>query len=130
MDELKIGVLSYYPLAQGILTGKYNKQIPRASRASNEAFKINMWDYTPEKIDQAKKLSDLASSLNTTATILSINWCLMNVSVKSVITSVSSSDQLDQLLHFDTFHLAEDVKHEIELIFDNHPKNQYTGINF
>ena len=130
LDELKIGVLSYYPLAQGILTGKYNKQIPRGSRASNEAFKINMWDYTPEKIDQAKKLSDLASSLNTTATILSINWCLMNVNVKSVITSVSSSDQLDQLLHFDTFHLAEDVKHEIELIFDNHPKNQYTGINF
>jgi aryl-alcohol dehydrogenase-like predicted oxidoreductase len=130
LSGLNIGVLSYYPLAQGILTGKYNNEIPKESRASSETLKTNMWDFTPEKIELAKKLSELALSLNTTSTILSINWCLMNSNVKSVITSVSSTNQLEQLLQYDSFQLTEDIKKEIELIFDNHPKNQYTGINF
>lgn len=130
LKELNVGVLSYYPLAQGILTGKYNNEIPKESRASNEELKLSMWDFNTKKINQVKKLSELATLLDTTPTLLALNWCLLNSNVKSIITSVNTSHQLDHLLEFESFQLSEEMKHEIEIIFDNHPKNQYTGIKF
>jgi len=130
LKELNIGVISYYPLAQGILTGKYSNEIPNDTRASFKEYRLNMWDYNSEKINQAKKLTELASELGTTSTILSLCWCLMNTNVKSLITSVSSDIQLNQILKFESFNLTEEIKNQIEIIFDNHPKNQYTGIKY
>jgi aryl-alcohol dehydrogenase-like predicted oxidoreductase len=130
LKELNVDVLSYYPLAQGVLTAKYSNGIPKDSRAIRTEFKKNMWDLTLSNIEKAKKLSDLASKLNTTSIALAINWCLFNENIKSVITSASSIEQLNQILAFEQFELTEEIKKEIEFIFDNHPVNQYTGIKY
>ena len=127
LRELNIGVISYYPLAQGVLTGKYTDYIPENSRAYSEIHKKNMWDFNPQNIQKAKELSELASKYNTTSANLAMNWCLQNSNVKSVITNVNSIEQLNELLAFEEVNLNLDNIQEIESIFDNQPKNQYTG---
>ncbi len=130
LKDLNIQVLGYYPLAQGILTGKYNNGIPLNSRASIETFKNQMWDFNNYKLEKSSKLKSLAKELNTNSISLALNWCLSNSNVKSLITSASNINQLMEIIEFENFKFTEEIKLEIEKIFDNDPINQYTGIKY
>jgi aryl-alcohol dehydrogenase-like predicted oxidoreductase len=130
LKELNIQVLGYYPLAQGILTGKYNDGIPLNSRASIETLKTQMWDFNNSKIEKSSKLKSLAKELNTNSVTLALNWCLSNSNVKSLITSASNFNQLNEIISFENFLFTNEIKFEIEKIFDNAPVNQYTGIKY
>lgn len=128
--KLDIGVIGYYPLAQGILTGKYTQGVPSDSRASVIEFKKSMWDFTPEKILQSSRFKDFAESKGYTPASLALFWCLKNKNIKSVITNASSLEQFDDNLKFHQINLVEDELIELEKIFNNQPVNPYTGLKF
>ena len=130
LRKLEVGVIGYYPLAQGILSGKYQKGIPHYSRASDLEFQKNMWDFTPEKIKKSVEFKGFAESKGVSPSALAIFWCLSNVNVKSVITNASTIKQFEENLNFNQISLEKEEMIELENIFNNYPVNPYTGLKF
>ena len=100
--KYKIGSTIWSPLASGILTGKYQKEIPKKSRFNvkgyewlKEEFEKNDTNRQNKILTKLKKLSD---KLNITMAQLSIIWCLKNPNVSSVILGASSIKQLKENL--------------------------------
>lgn len=115
-----LGATTFSPLASGILTGKYNDDIPHDSRMANTQF-----DWLEEKlvsfkaqggISILKELAALAEKLGGTLPQLSIAWLLKNPNVSSVILGASKPEQLEQNLKaLDILEtLNEEIMDEIE----------------
>jgi voltage-dependent potassium channel beta subunit len=120
-----LGTTIWSPLATGLLTGKYNKGIPKDSRMAIPGFDWlkNRW-ILDEKIEKVKKLGKLAKALNTTTSILSIAWCIKNKNVTTAILGATKKEQLtENLKALDIMPLLTDeVMQKIEKIFNNKPK--------
>ena len=100
--KYKIGSTIWSPLASGILTGKYQKEIPKKSR-----FNVKGYEWLKEEFEKndtnrqnniLTKLKKLSNKLNITMAQLSIIWCLKNPNVSSVILGASSIKQLKENL--------------------------------
>lgn len=119
-----LGTTIWSPLASGLLTGKYNKGIPRNSRFSLEGFEWlkDSW-VTEENIKKVKKLAELAQKLGISLPELSIAWCLRNPNVSTVILGATKLNQLkENLKSLDAVSLIDDsVMQKIEKIMVNKP---------
>lgn len=121
----KIGTTIWSPLASGILTGKYGKQIPEDTR-----FNIQGMDWlrdrmlVEENLARVEKLKDVAASLNTTLPLLSIAWCLKNPNVSTVILGASKTSQLEENLKATDVVplLTDEVMARIDELMMNKPK--------
>ena len=100
--KYKIGSTIWSPLASGILTGKYQRGIPKKSR-----FNVKGYEWLKEEFEKndnnrqnniLTKLNKLSNKLNITMAQLSIIWCLKNPNVSSVILGASSIKQLKENL--------------------------------
>lgn len=86
------GIVTWSPLASGILCGKYRNGIPKGSRLDKiDKLKKKLTPGTAQQIDQ---ICRLAKSLGCTPAQLAIAWCLKNKNVNSVILGASSKKQL------------------------------------
>lgn len=93
--KLGVGLLAFSPLAEGILTGKYQNNIPDNSRAANK--KINNFikqRLTEKNLTESARIVESAEKLETTPAKLSLAWLLNRKNVSSVITGVSHATQL------------------------------------
>lgn len=77
LEELKIGFVAFSPMANGLLTGAYNKD----SRFDPKLdYRSNMPQFTAEAMDQNQKLmallQDMAREKNATPAQLSMAWML------------------------------------------------------
>ncbi len=87
------GFVSFSPLAQGLLAGRYLDGIPADSRIRTDvSLKENA--LTPELAEQLKKLSEIAGQRGETLAQLALRWVLDQKGVTSVIVGVSSKAQL------------------------------------
>lgn len=97
-----LGTTIWSPLASGVLTGKYNKEIPKGSRLEkvkwlkDEFEKSNLLG--KEVINKVSELSVLAKELGCTTAQLAIAWCLKNPNVSTVIIGASNIKQLKENL--------------------------------
>ncbi|MBC7659347.1 MAG: aldo/keto reductase [Chitinophagaceae bacterium] len=97
-SELGLGTTIWSPLASGLLTGKYNSEIPKDSRANLKGYEWlkNRFD-SPEgqlKIQKTRALEALAKEAGLSLTHLSLLWCLHNPNVSTVILGASRKEQL------------------------------------
>lgn len=125
--NLNIGVVAYYPLSQGILTGKYAGSIVGGSRAADPEQKKQMWDFTDDKIKKANEFAELARSFGYAPSALAVKWCMRHPAVCSTLSNVNNLKQLKENLEFINVDLTPKIISEIERIFNNAPVNQYTG---
>jgi aryl-alcohol dehydrogenase-like predicted oxidoreductase len=88
-----IAFLPYYPLANGLLTGKYRKgqKPPEDSRAS-EGFGPKV--FTRKNLAIVEALIDFAQSHNHTILELAFGWLLAHKPVASVIAGASKPEQV------------------------------------
>ena len=96
--KYKIGSTIWSPLASGLLTGKYNKNIPEKSR-----FKVKGYEWLADSMNEVdfnkiKKITDLSKKLNIKPSQLAIQWCLKNKNVSTVIIGASKLSQLKENL--------------------------------
>ena len=96
--KYKIGSTIWSPLASGLLTGKYNKSIPKKSR-----FKVKGYEWLADSINEVdfnkiEKIIDLSKKLNIKPSQLAIQWCLKNKNVSTVIIGASKLSQLKENL--------------------------------
>ncbi|CAL8281691.1 unnamed protein product [Lota lota] len=100
--KIGVGVVSWSPLACGIITGKYDNDIPETSRASMKPYQWLREKITSEdgRKQQAKlkELTHIAEKLDCTLPQLAIAWCLRNEGVSSVLLGSSNAVQLTENL--------------------------------
>ena len=91
-----VGCVSFSPLAQGLLTGKYLNGIPEGSRASRHGSLKE--DFIAENIEKVRALNDLARQRGQSLAEMAIAWQLTDNRVTSVLVGVSSKEQLSDNL--------------------------------
>ncbi|MRR30754.1 aldo/keto reductase [bacterium] len=96
--ELGMGITTFSPLYQGILTGKYNQGIPTSSRASLEDMGWMRDRITPERLSKVRALTTIAQELELTPGQLALAWILRRKEISSVITGATRLEQLDENL--------------------------------
>lgn len=109
-----MGLTVWSPLAQGLLTGKYNDGLPKESRGATSKWLER--DLTPENIAKVRKLADLARELNITIAQLAIAWILRLPQISCAITGATSVEQLEQNLSATGIKLDTDTLARIEQI--------------
>jgi len=94
--EEGVGFISFSPLAQGLLTGKYLQGIPEHSRAALSHGFLQRNQVTPEIVEKSKQLNELAAQRGQTLAQMALAWCFHREDVSSVIIGTSSVLQLKE----------------------------------
>lgn len=118
-----IGITTFSPLAQGLLTGKYRKgaPIPAGSRATWQADKQINHLLTDDHLDKVEKLLKIAEEVGVPLSVLALAWILRKKQITSVITGASRPAQLEANIKASGLTLSQDVLDEIDKILDYHP---------
>lgn len=94
LEEEGMGCIPFSPLAQGMLTNKYLKGIPKKSRASKDVS-LKPTDITEEKVQQITSLNEIAKERNQSLAQMAIAWLMKDKRITSVLVGASSVKQLD-----------------------------------
>lgn len=95
-DELGIGFLPFYPLANGLLTGKVRpgEPIPEGTRLSKMAPERSAHWLSDELQARVGTLLEYADTANTSILTFAFSWLLRHPEVSSVIAGASSPEQV------------------------------------
>ncbi|MFA7636933.1 MAG: aldo/keto reductase [Monoglobales bacterium] len=93
-EKLGKGMIIFSPLAQGLLTDKYLKEIPENSRIKTSGIFLKESSLTPEIIEKVKALNELAQGRGETLAQMSLAWVLNKKAVTSVLIGASSPEQI------------------------------------
>lgn len=92
----RIGVIPYYSLASGFLTGKYHSQADLSKSASRSD---NVKKYLNEKgLKVVKALEEIAAGLKAKPASVALAWLIARPGVTAPIASATSVEQLDDLV--------------------------------
>jgi aryl-alcohol dehydrogenase-like predicted oxidoreductase len=100
-SDLGISFLPFYPLANGLLTGKVHpgQPIPEESRLAKMAPERSAHWMGEELQSKVAALLDYAESIDTPILSLAFSWLLSHDAVASVIAGASNADQVRANAH-------------------------------
>ena len=115
----------FSPLAEGLLTGKYDSLTPPAgSRAASERFgRFLRPRLTPENLRRVEALAALARDAGRPLSHLALAWCLRLPNIASVITGATRPEQVTENAAAAAFELSPDLLARIERVLDNAPSS-------
>jgi len=89
-----VGAIPYFPLASGLLTGKYRRDeaFPADSRLANWSFFASM--ATPERFDQIDRLAAFAREHGRTLVELAMSWMAGRPEVSVVLAGATRPEQV------------------------------------
>ncbi len=96
--EERKGVITFSPLAQGLLSDKYLHGIPEDSRIRRSGIFLKESALTPEKLEKIRKLNDLALSRGETLAQMALSWILDHDGITSVLIGASKPSQIRENL--------------------------------
>jgi aryl-alcohol dehydrogenase-like predicted oxidoreductase len=121
--ELGISQIVWSPVAQGVLTGKYQPGAapPEESRATDEAgggaaFVRRM--LRDEVLERVQQLRPLADDAGLTLAQLAVAWVLQNDNVTSAIVGASRPQQLEENVKATGVTLDDDLLRRIDEVLD------------
>ena len=91
--EKGIGVISFSPLAQGLLTDRYLNGVPSDSRMAR-ASSLRPSALTPELLAKLRELNSRAAARGESLAEAALRWVLDQPGVTSALVGVSSAEQL------------------------------------
>jgi len=98
-EELGVGQIVWSPIAQGVLSGKYQpgQALPAGSRATDEKSGANFIRrfMTDDVLGTVQRLRPLADQAGLTMAQLAIAWVLQNPAVSSAIVGATRPAQLE-----------------------------------
>lgn len=113
--ENNISFVPYFPLASGLLTGKYSKDsIISGGRENNPLFQGEAFIRNVEKVDQLKQM---AEAKGFDATHFALAWLLEQPAVDVIIPGAKSTEQLKNNLRTLDVSLTEEEVKKISEIF-------------
>ncbi|WP_063567753.1 aldo/keto reductase [Paenibacillus sp. O199] len=114
-----VGIIPYFPLAGGILTGKYNGEagVPSGSRADTDpAFNRFLLEHN---IKLGEQVSEKASAYGCSPSVLSLAWLLARPAVSTVIVGATSTEQLEHNLASLDLKLTDDIISQLDQLSDS-----------
>lgn len=114
------GIICFSPLAQGLLTGKYNNGIPEGSRAARSTGFLQLSQVTSERVEAVKQLARIAKERGQSIAQMALAWVLADKRVTSCIIGTSSVAQLENnLATLDNLSFSEEELERIDSIINN-----------
>jgi L-glyceraldehyde 3-phosphate reductase len=98
LKEEGIGCIPFSPLAQGLLTDRYLKGIPADSRAAKTTGFLRREEVTDQRVEQARKLNEIAKARGQTLAQLALAWVLRDPVVTSALIGASRISQIDDAI--------------------------------
>ena len=92
--ELGIGVIAFSPLAQGVLSGKYNSGNVAGTRGENPQGSLRASHIEPRVLAAVDRLGEIAAARGQTMVQLSLAWVLRRPEMTSALIGVRTLDQL------------------------------------
>ncbi|MNO40289.1 General stress protein 69 [compost metagenome] len=114
-----VGIIPYFPLAGGILTGKYSSSgsAPSGSRADTDPNFKRFINH--DRIELGNKVGQIAEELETSSTALSLAWLMNRPAVSTVIVGATRVEQLEQNLHSTSIQLNEETMSKLDAASDS-----------
>ena len=115
----QVGCITFSSLAQGILTNKYLKGIPKDSRVGRhlENGAISASQVTDVIVEKVKKLNEIASLRNQSLAQMAIAWVLKDQRITSVILGASKPKQVtDAIGAIKNYSFSKEELEKIDLI--------------
>lgn len=95
MEACGLGLIPYFPLASGLLTGKYRKDaMPSEGRLATAKFFADR-TLTPENWARVEALDAFCAARGRTLLELAFSWLAMNPAVSSIIAGATRPAQLE-----------------------------------
>ena len=94
LEKKGVGCIAFSPLAQGLLTDKYLKGIPKNSRAFNPNGHLNIEEVSEEKVKKIIALNEIAQHREQSLAQMALAWLLKDNRITSVLIGASSVNQL------------------------------------
>jgi len=117
MRAYGLGLLPYFPLASGLLTGKYRRNMPLPEEARLTKTQRLADRYLTEKNwGKSEKLIDLAEARGRKPLELAFSWLLANATVASVIAGATKPEQIEENAKAGAWSITEDDMAEIDRI--------------
>ena len=92
--NLKKGLITFSPLAQGQLTDRYLNGIPEDSRIRKDGRFLKESILTAERMEQIRKLNELAAQRGEKLADMALAWLLQKKEVTSVLIGASKTQQI------------------------------------
>ncbi len=96
LTEQGIGCIVFSPLAQGLLTGKYLKDIPADSRAAKPHGFLKPAQIDPATVAKIRALDGLAQARGQTLAQMALGWVLRKPAVTSALIGASRVSQIEE----------------------------------
>ncbi|MCM2348737.1 MAG: aldo/keto reductase [Bacteriovoracaceae bacterium] len=90
-----IGVISYYSLASGFLTGKYRSEADLSKSGRGAGVKSYL---TPKGMEILSKIDILAKEYNSTPAQISLAWLMSRPAITAPIASATKISQLEDIM--------------------------------
>ncbi|HUX20999.1 MAG TPA: aldo/keto reductase [Spirochaetia bacterium] len=112
-----MGLLPYYPLASGLLTGKYRKgeALPAGARITNSKAYTERY-LTGENWEIVERLEAFASGRGHSLLELAFSWLACKASVASIIAGATKPEQVEQNAQAAAWVLSEEEMAEVDAI--------------
>ncbi len=117
MQRFGLGLLPYFPLASGMLTGKYrrNATMPEGARLTNTQRLADRY-LTDAHWPKVEKLSDFCAARERSMVELAFSWLLSHATVSSVIAGATKVEQVQQNATAGGWKLTADDLTELDVL--------------
>lgn len=96
MEQYGCGLLPYFPLASGLLTGKYKKDdMPKGARLTDMPTFANRVYLTEENFGIVEKLNAFATKAGHSLLELAFSWTAKRTTTASIIAGATKPEQID-----------------------------------
>ena len=117
VGKVERGLITFSPLAQGRLTGRYLNGIPADSRIRTDGRYLKEKDITPDVVAKIRALNEVAARRGQTLAELALAWLLAQPVVTSVLIGASRPEQiLDNIKAVENTTFTPDELEEMERI--------------
>lgn len=96
LDELGMGTICFSPLAQGMLSDRYLKDIPQNSRAARQGSPLDSRMLSEDNIERIRNLNEIAKARGQSLPQMALAWCLRRKEITSVLIGASSAEQITE----------------------------------
>lgn len=111
-----LGLVTWSPLASGVLTGKYDDGIPEGTRLADVDWLRD--EASESNLEKVRQMTAVADGMGVSRADLALAWALRQPDLSSVITGATQVGQLKSNLKAAALSLTSDVLAALDAIFD------------
>ena len=113
--NLKKGLITFSPLAQGMLTDRYLNGIPKDSRVNTDGRFLHADQFSEERLNSIRSLNAIAAERGESLAQMALKWILRDGIVTSVLIGASRPQQiLENLKVLDSASFSEEELKKID----------------